>query len=64
MWEDSGFKIYEQIGTTYAVRAIDDNIGAPTRRRLEMRETLDSLKSNTITWRRQQRGYHRTNQID
>ena len=45
MWEDSGFEIYETMGSAYFAKDIDDEIGAPTRRRLDMREALDTLKS-------------------
>jgi hypothetical protein len=44
MWEDSGFEIYETIGKEYFEREIDEDIGVPTRRRLDMREALDNIK--------------------
>ncbi|KAL2050861.1 hypothetical protein ABVK25_008922 [Lepraria finkii] len=45
MWEDSGFELYEGITSEYYTKEIDDEIGALYRRRLDMREALDSLKS-------------------
>ncbi|KAI9796654.1 MAG: hypothetical protein M1835_003450, partial [Candelina submexicana] len=45
MFEDSGFELYERIGTEYYEREIEEEIGAPVRRRLDMREVLDSVKS-------------------
>ncbi|KAI9704232.1 MAG: hypothetical protein M1836_007093 [Candelina mexicana] len=45
MFDDSGFEIYECMGTEYYHKDIDEDIGAPARRRLDMREILDSVKS-------------------
>ena len=45
MWEDSGFERYEGITSEYYTKEIDGEIGAPYRRRLDVREALDSLKS-------------------
>jgi hypothetical protein len=45
MWEDSGFEIYETMGTVYFERDIDEDVSdLPMRQRLYMREALDSLK--------------------
>ena len=45
MWDESGFEIYERMETCYIESAIDDDIGAPERSRLTMRDTLESLQN-------------------
>ncbi|KAI9744336.1 MAG: hypothetical protein M1835_002794 [Candelina submexicana] len=45
MFEDSGFELYEQIGTEYYEREIEEEIGAPVQQHLNMREVLNSVKS-------------------
>ena len=45
MWEDQGFELYEGISSEYYTRDVDSEVGAPARRRLDLRETLESLKS-------------------
>lgn len=45
MWEDSGFEIYERVTTEYFERGIDAEIGAPARRRLDIKEALDGIRS-------------------
>jgi len=42
MWEDSGFEVYETAGKTYVNREMYEEIGAPARRKLEVREVIDS----------------------
>ena len=44
MWEDSGFELYEGITSKYYERGMDREIGAPARRRLDMREALDTVR--------------------
>ena len=44
MWEDSGFELYEGITSEYYERGIDGEIGAPARRRLDIREALDTVR--------------------
>ena len=45
MWEESGYEIYETMESIYIERGINDEIGAPERHRLEVRETLESIKA-------------------
>jgi hypothetical protein len=45
MWEESGFDIYERMEKTYFERDIDDDIGVPQRRRLEVRDALEKIKA-------------------
>jgi len=45
MWEDCGFEIYESIGTEYIANGLNKEIGAPERRRLKVREVLESLRT-------------------
>ena len=45
MWEDQGFELYEGISSEYYTRDVDSEVGPPARRRLDLRETLESLKS-------------------
>jgi len=42
-WEDSGFEIYEQAGVEFVNNEMYEYIGAPARRRLEVRELIDAL---------------------
>jgi hypothetical protein len=42
-WEDSGFEIYETATKTYVNKEMYEEIGAPVRRKLELREVIDSL---------------------
>jgi hypothetical protein len=45
MWEDRGFELYEGRTTEYIEKGIREEIGVLFRRRLDLREVLDSLKS-------------------
>lgn len=36
MFEDCGFEIYEEMTTTYSTKEIYEEIGAPSKRRLEV----------------------------
>ena len=45
MWEESGYKIYETMEATYIEQDINDDIGAPERHRLEVREALELIKA-------------------
>ena len=45
MWEDSGFEVYEQHSLEYIEKEIDEDVFAPERHRLEMREALEGLKN-------------------
>lgn len=56
-WEESGFELYEGMTVDYMNNAVDSEIGAPVRRKLEVREVLDGLltayysfEENTTTW--------------
>ena len=40
-----GFELYQGITSEYYGHCINEQIGAPARRRLDMRKTLNSLKS-------------------
>jgi hypothetical protein len=42
-WEDSGFEIFETAGKTYVNKEMYNEIGAPAKRKLELREVVDSL---------------------
>jgi hypothetical protein len=42
-WEENGFEIYETAGTEYINQEMYQQIGAPVRRRLDVREIVDSL---------------------
>jgi hypothetical protein len=42
-WEDSGFDMYEGMTTDYINNGIENDIGAPARRKLQVREVLDGL---------------------
>jgi hypothetical protein len=44
MWDESGFQIYERMETVYFERDIDEDIGAPECRRLDMREVVEAMK--------------------
>jgi len=44
MWEDCGFKTYYGNNQKYMEQDIDDNPFAPVRRRLQIREALESIK--------------------
>jgi hypothetical protein len=55
-WEESGFELYEGMTPNYMTSA-DNEIGAPVRRKLEVREVLDSLlnryyelEASTVVW--------------
>jgi hypothetical protein len=43
LWEDGGYEIYEGITTEWVEKGLKEAIGAPVRRRLDIREVLDSL---------------------
>ena len=45
MFENCGFEIYEGRETIYTPDQLDDEIGVPIRRRLEVREILDNIQS-------------------
>ena len=56
-WEDSGFEMYEGMTTDYISKGIENDIGAPGRRKLQIREVLDGLlgryydlETETETW--------------
>jgi hypothetical protein len=49
MWDESGFEIYETAGVTYVNKELYNEIGAPARRRLEVREVVDSLMQRYYT---------------
>ena len=56
-WEDSGFEMYEGMTTDYINKGIENDIGAPARRKLQVREILDGLlaryydlETETETW--------------
>jgi hypothetical protein len=56
-WEESGFEIYEGMTPNYMNKEVDNEIGAPIRRKLEIREILDDLlsryydlESSTADW--------------
>ncbi len=42
-WEDCGFEGYETAGPEYAIKEMYEEIGAPARRKLNLREVLDGL---------------------
>ena len=44
MWEDCGFEMYYGDNKEYIMKDIDDDLFAPQRTRLEMREALDNIK--------------------
>jgi hypothetical protein len=50
MWEGSGFDIYERMEKTYFEHDIDDDIGVPQRRRLEVRDALEKSRPDIIRW--------------
>ena len=43
VWDESGFEIYEGMTKDYINEAVYANIGAPIRRKLELRDVLDGL---------------------
>jgi hypothetical protein len=45
MWEDGGYECYETRGTDWVERGFREEIGAPVRCRLDLKELLDGLKS-------------------
>ena len=56
-WEDSGFEMYEGMTADYINKGIENDIGAPARRKLQVREVLDGLlaryydlEAETETW--------------
>jgi hypothetical protein len=42
-WEDGGYELYEGVTTEWVEKGIREDIGAPVRRRLDLREVLDGL---------------------
>jgi len=42
-WEDSGYEMYEGMTADYINKGIENDIGAPARRKLQVREILDGL---------------------
>jgi len=42
-WDEGGYEIYEGVTTDWVERGIREAIGAPVRRRLDLREVLDGL---------------------
>jgi hypothetical protein len=42
-WEEGGYELYEQSTTEWVEQGIREAIGAPERRRLDLREVLDGL---------------------
>ena len=44
MWEDCGYKTYQGVNKEYIAKDIDDDPFAPVRRRLKIREALESIK--------------------
>jgi len=44
MWEDCGYKTYYGVNKEYIAKDIDDDPFAPVRRRLKIREALESIK--------------------
>jgi len=45
MWEDTGFEMYDRITTSYWQKEFEDEIGAPPRRRLEVKEVCELIKA-------------------
>ncbi|KAL8797097.1 MAG: hypothetical protein Q9182_007244 [Xanthomendoza sp. 2 TL-2023] len=48
VWEESSYELYERVTTEFFDRGMDGEIGAPARRRLDMREALDSLRTSYL----------------
>jgi len=42
-WDEGGFEIYEGVTTEWVEKGVREAIGAPVRRRLDLREVLDGL---------------------
>ena len=45
MFEESGFEIYETMGSVYVAEDIYEEIGAPSRRKIDVRETLSRIQN-------------------
>ncbi len=45
MFEESGFEIYETMGSIYVAEDIYEEIGAPSRRKIDVRETLNRIQN-------------------
>jgi hypothetical protein len=42
-WDEGGYEIYKGVTTEWVEKAVWEAIGAPVRRRLDLREVLDGL---------------------
>ena len=52
LFKDGGLEIYEKAGQDYTKEVVFTEVGAPAKRRLEMRRELISYRQRSIAWRR------------